>query len=79
MRCFRGPGGVGGEFGSLGGPNSVRGDWPLWSPVICRGLPCPPWQSHIFQNNMFILDELNISNEGIIFSKYIVNLLKNKF
>ena len=37
-RSFRGLGGVGGGPDSRHGPNSVRGNWPLWSPVATRGV-----------------------------------------
>ena len=39
---FRGPGGVGRGLDSVGRPKSVRGNWPLWSPVVSRGLPWSP-------------------------------------
>ena len=38
----RGPGGVGSELDSLTALKSVRGNWPLWSPMVSRGLPWPP-------------------------------------
>ena len=34
-----GPGGVVRELDSVGAPKSVRGNWPLWSPVASGGLP----------------------------------------
>ena len=27
---------------SVGWTKSVRGNWPLWSPVVSLGLPCSP-------------------------------------
>ena len=37
-RSFRGLGGVGRGLDSVTAPKSVRGKWPLWSPVVSRGL-----------------------------------------
>ena len=42
QRSFRGPGGAGRGLDFGAGPKSVRGDWPLWSPVVFRGLQGPP-------------------------------------
>ena len=38
-RRFGGPGGVVREIDSLTRPKSVRGNWPLWSPVFSGGAP----------------------------------------
>ena len=39
---FRGPGGGVKGKDSVGAPRSVRENWPLWSPVISRGVPWHP-------------------------------------
>ena len=38
-RSFRRPGGVGKGLDSTGGPKSLCGNCPLWSPVVSRGIP----------------------------------------
>ena len=39
---FRNAGGVCRGLGSFTGPKSVRGNWPLWSPVVSGCLSWPP-------------------------------------
>ena len=41
-QSFRGPGDVARALDSVTMPKSVRGNWPLWSPVVSWGLPWPP-------------------------------------
>ena len=41
-RSFRGPGGINRGLESATRPKSVRGNWPLWSFVVLRGLWWPP-------------------------------------
>ena len=41
-----GPGGVARGLDLGNGPKSVRGNWPLWSPVVSMGLPSPPTAAH---------------------------------
>ena len=59
QRSFGGLGGVVRRLDSVTGPKSVCGNWPLWSPVVSRGLSWSPVVVPSNQQPYHICEKIN--------------------